>query len=203
MACRGSWCRRCASLWRPRCSPCWRTAICSSACLPALALLCAGGFLALPRPARTALVLAVAAPLAFAHRAIRLEESRTWDSTAAVRILHDHGAPGDTVVFTGARCGLIPTAFQNTVADFPDIGRSRSAAQTDALDNEPSDAATLAHRLERAPRVWHVTCTHLSTGAARAAARADAAAEQGMRAAGFRPSRHFRIRGIELTLETR
>ncbi|MFI1801268.1 hypothetical protein ACH427_28535 [Streptomyces sp. NPDC020379] len=172
-------------------------------CLPALALLLAAGLLALPWPARMALVLAMAAPLAFSHRAIRLEPSRPWDTMAAIRILRVHGAPGDTVVFTGARCGLISTAYQETFAWRPDLSRTRTAAEAGALDNQPSDLTTLSHRLERAPRVWQVACTHLSAAAGPAAERAGAVQEQEMRAAGLRPSQHFRIRGIEMTLATR
>ncbi|MER7173228.1 glycosyltransferase family 39 protein [Streptomyces mesophilus] len=172
-------------------------------CLPALALLLAGGLLALAWPARIALVLAMVAPLAFTHRAIRLEESRAWDTAAAVRILRAHGASGDAVVFTGARCGLISTAYQEAFAGVTDIGRSRTAAETDALDDEAADPVTLARRLEGASRVWLVTCTHLSTATARAAERADLATEQEVRFAGLRPYRRFRIRGLQLTLETR
>ncbi|MBC9713780.1 hypothetical protein H9Y04_14510 [Streptomyces sp. TRM66268-LWL] len=172
-------------------------------CLPALVLLLAGGLFALHWTARTALVLAMAVPLAFAHRAIRLEPSRAWDTAAAVRILHDHGAPGDAVVFTGARCGLISTAYEEAFAGLPDAGRARTAAETDALDDEPVPPAVLARRLERASRVWHVACTHVSEAARPAAERADAQTEQEIRAAGLKPSRHFRTRGIELTLETR
>lgn len=172
-------------------------------CLPAPALLLAAGILTLPWWARTALLLAVAAPLAFTHRAIRLEQSRSWDSLAAVRILHAHEAPGDTVLFSGARCGLIPTAYREAFAWRPDLGRSMTAAEAGELDNPPADPAALARRLEGAPRVWHVACTHLSAGARPAAERAAAAQERAMRAAGLRPARHFTVRGIEITLETR
>lgn len=172
-------------------------------CLPALTLLFAAGILTLPWWARVALVLAVAAPLASSHRAIRLEQSRPWDSLAVVRILRVHGSPGDTVLFSGARCGLISTAYQEAFTRRADLGRSRTAAAADALDNARTDPATLAQRLERAPRVWHVMCTHLSPAARPAADRAAAAQEQAIRAAGLRPSRHFTIRGIEITLETR
>ncbi|CAM5673820.1 hypothetical protein SAVIM338S_07108 [Streptomyces avidinii] len=172
-------------------------------CLPALALLVAAGVLALPWPARVAFVLAVAAPLAFCHRAIRLEQSRSWDTKAVVRILRVHDAPGDAVVFSGPRCGLIATAHQEAFARRTDLGLSHTAAETGELDNQPTDPATLAHRLEHASRVWHVMCTHLSSGARPAAERAAATQEQAMRTAGLRPSRHFEFRGIEITLETR
>ncbi|MFD5149133.1 hypothetical protein [Streptomyces sp. NPDC058401] len=172
-------------------------------CLPALALLLAAGILVLPWWARVALVLAVSAPLAFCHRAIRLEQSRSWDTLAVVRILRAHDAPGDTVLFSGARCGLISTAYQEAFARRTDLGRSGTAAAAAALDNPPADPATLAHRLERAPRVWHVMCTHLSAAARTTAERIAAAQEQALWAAGLHPRRHFTIRGIEIILETR
>ncbi|WP_329447766.1 hypothetical protein OG906_33410 [Streptomyces sp. NBC_01426] len=172
-------------------------------CLPALALLLSAGILALPWWARVALVLAMAAPLAFSHRAIRLEQSRSWDTMAVVRILRVHGEPGDTVLFSGARCGLISTAYREAFAWRADLGRSHTAAEAGELDNQPADPATLTHRLQDAPRVWHVTCTHLSSAARPAAEQAATAQEQAMRSAGLQPSRHFNIRGIEITLETR
>ncbi|MEU1334974.1 hypothetical protein [Streptomyces sp. NPDC005865] len=171
-------------------------------CLPALALLLASGLLHLPWPARMALVLTMSAPLVLSHRAIRLEESRPWDTKAAVRILHAHGAPEDTVLFTGARCGLISTAYHEAFAGRTDLGRSRTAAEANGLDDLPAPSDTLAHRLAHSPRVWHIACTHLSADAGPAAERA-AAQEQRIRAAGLRPFRHFKVRGIELTLEIR
>lgn len=122
---------------------------------------------------------------------------------AVVSILRVHGAPGDTVLFTGARCGLISTAYQEAFTRRTDLGRSGTAAAADALDNPPTDPATLAHRLERAPRVWHVMCTSLSAAARTAAEETAAAQERAMRAAGLHPGRHFTIRGIEITLEIR
>ncbi len=172
-------------------------------CLPALALLLAGGLLALPWWARVAFVLAVAMPLAFSHRAIRLEESRSWDTKAAIRILRAHGAPGDTVLFSGARCGLISTAYKEAFTRRPDLGRSRTAAESDTLDNPSTDPATLARRLEQAHRVWHVECTHLSPTAGAAADQATADQDRALRTAGLHPSRKFRIRGITMVLETR
>lgn len=117
--------------------------------------------------------------------------------------LRAHAAPGDAVLFGGARCGLIATAFQEEFQGRPDLGAARSAAEAAALDSLPADPALLRQRLARAPRVWHITCTHLSAGAGREGARTAESQDRALAGAGFTPAYHRTVRGITLTLEHR
>ncbi|MFI0738546.1 hypothetical protein ACH4PU_10685 [Streptomyces sp. NPDC021100] len=172
-------------------------------CLPALALLLAAAVAVVPPRRRLVLPLLAAVPLAASHVAIRQEDSRQWDTRAVIRTLRIHDAPGDAVLFSGARCGLIATAFKEAFTNRPDLGRARTAAGLGALDNLPADPALLRDRLDRTSRVWHVTCTHLSSGAREAAARTTEAQERVLSRAGFSPAFHHSARGVDITLEQR
>ncbi|MFK8847563.1 hypothetical protein [Streptomyces sp. Ac-502] len=117
--------------------------------------------------------------------------------------LSTRAAPGDAVLFNGARCGLIATAFEEAFTNRPDVGRAQTAAATGALDNLPADPALLQQRLNHASRVWHIDCTHLSGGARQAAARTAAAQQQALTRAGFAPVYHQRARGVDIIIEQR
>ncbi|MBZ4321330.1 hypothetical protein [Streptomyces huiliensis] len=177
-------------------------------CLPALALLLATAATVVPRHrwrplALPAVALLAAVPLAASHVAIRQEDSRPWDTRAVIRTLRIHDAPGDAVLFSGARCGLIATAFKEAFMHRPDLGRDRTAAGVGALDNLPADPGLLRERLDGTSRVWHITCGHLSSGAREAAARTAAAQERVLDRAGFSPAYRHRARGVEITLVRR
>ncbi|MFF7728640.1 hypothetical protein [Streptomyces sp. NPDC008001] len=172
-------------------------------CLPALALLLAtAATVASPR-LQLLLVLLAAVPLASSHQAIRQEDSRPWDTRALIRTLRIHDAPGDAVLFSGARCGLIATAFKEAFMHRPDLGKARTAAAVGALDNLPAGPGLLEQRLTRTNRVWHITCNHLSGGARQAAARTAAAQERALTRAGFSPAYHQSARGVDITLVQR
>ncbi|GHF56665.1 hypothetical protein GCM10010218_42510 [Streptomyces mashuensis] len=172
-------------------------------CLPALALLLAAAAATVPPRLRLLPALLVAVPLAASHVAIRQEDSRPWDTRDVIRTLRIHDAPGDAVIFSGARCGLMATAFKEAFMHRPDLGRARTAAGLGALDNLPAGPAVLERRLTHAHRVWHITCTHLSGGAREAAARTAAAQEEALGRSGFTPAYRHRARGVDITLEQR
>ncbi|MEV5593679.1 hypothetical protein [Streptomyces sp. NPDC052496] len=172
-------------------------------CLPALALLLATALTVVPLRLQLLLVLLPAVPLYASHLAIRHEDSRQWDTRAVIRTLRIHDAPGDAVLFTGARCGLIATAFKEAFTGRPDLGRAQTAAELGALDNLPTDPDRLRQRLTRTPRVWHITCNHLSAGARQAATRTAASQQQALAQAGFTPSYHHEAPGVDITLEQR
>ncbi|WP_424886896.1 glycosyltransferase family 39 protein [Streptomyces sp. XH2] len=172
-------------------------------CLPALALLLATAATVVPLRLRLLAVLLAAVPIATSHYAIRQEDSRQWDTRAVIRTLRIHDAPGDAVLFNGARCGLIATAFKEAFTGRPALGRAQTAAELGSLDNLPADPAVLQQRLTRTSRVWHITCNHLSAGARQAAARTAAAQEQALIRAGFSPAFHHSARGVDITLEQR
>ncbi|MFF7688933.1 hypothetical protein ACFZB6_22630 [Streptomyces syringium] len=172
-------------------------------CLPALALLLATAATVVPPRRQLLLALLAAVPLAASHLAIRQEDSRQWDTRAVIRTLRIHDAPGDAVLFSGARCGLIATAFKEAFTGRPDLGTARTAAGFGALDNLPADPDLLQRRLAHTPRVWHITCNHLSSGARQAAARATASQERALARAGFSPVSHHSARGVDITLEQR
>ncbi|MEU1816834.1 glycosyltransferase family 39 protein [Streptomyces roseifaciens] len=172
-------------------------------CLPALALLLATAATVVRPRRQLLLVLLSAVPLAASHLAIRQEDSRQWDTRAVIRTLRIHDAPGDAVLFSGARCGLIATAFKEAFTGRPDLGTAQTAAGLGALDNLPAEPALLEQRLAHTSRVWHITCNHLSSGAREAAARAAASQEQALTRAGFSPAFHHSARGVDITLEQR
>ncbi|MFE2284520.1 hypothetical protein ACFXDJ_10130 [Streptomyces sp. NPDC059443] len=172
-------------------------------CLPALALLLATAATVLPPRRLLLLALLPAVPLAASHLAIRQQDSRQWDTRDVISTLRVHDAPGDAVLFSGARCGLIATAFKEAFTGHPDLGTARTAAGAAALDNLPADQALLERRLAQTPRVWRITCNHLSDGARRAAARTTASQEQALTRAGFSPAFHHSARGVDITLEER
>ncbi|PAU44215.1 hypothetical protein CK936_36115 [Streptomyces albireticuli] len=172
-------------------------------CLPALALLLATAVTVVPARVRLLLVLLAAVPLAASHSAIRQEDSRQWDTRAVIRTLRIHDAPGGAVLFSGARCGLIATAFKEAFTGRPDLGAARTAAGIGALDNLPADPDLLQQRLAGTSRVWHVTCNHLSSGARQAATRTAASQEEALTRAGFSPAYRHRARGVDITLEQR
>ncbi|WP_234440706.1 hypothetical protein [Streptomyces rimosus] len=172
-------------------------------CLPALALLLATAATVIPWRLQLLFALLAAVPLTASHLAIRQEDSRQWDTRAVIRTLRIHDAPGDAVLFTGARCGLIATAFKEAFTGRSDLGLARTAAATGALDNLPADPALLQQRLTRTPRVWHITCNHLSAGARQAAVRTAAAQKQALTRAGFSPTYHHSAPGVDITLEQR
>ncbi|MGI5336916.1 glycosyltransferase family 39 protein [Streptomyces sp. CA-181903] len=172
-------------------------------CLPALALLLAAAATAVPPRWRLVLPLLAAVPLTASHVAIRQEDSRQWDTHAVIWALSVRDRPGDAVLFSGARCGLIGTAFKEAFANRPDLSRARTAAGLGTLDNLPADPALLEQRLSRANRVWRFTCTHLSPGAREAAARTAAVQERILDRAGFSPIYHYSARGVDITLEQR
>lgn len=130
-------------------------------------------------------------------------DSRQWDSQAVISSLSTRSAPGYAVLFNGARCGLIATAFEEAFTNRPDVGRARTAAALGALDNLPADPALLQQRLSHTSRVWHVSCTHLSAGAHQSAARTAAAQKQALTRAGFTPAHHHSARGVDSTIEQR
>ncbi|WP_372408063.1 hypothetical protein [Streptomyces luteireticuli] len=172
-------------------------------CLPALALLLATALTVVPLRAQLLFVLLTAVPLASSHLAIRREDSRPWDTGAVRTTLRIHDAPGDAVLFSGARCGLIATAFKESFTGRPDLGRARTAAELGALDDLPADPALLQQRLAHTPRVWRIDCNHLSGGAREAAARTAASQEQALARAGFSPVYRHSVRGVDITLEER
>ncbi|MFC5720097.1 hypothetical protein ACFP1Z_07935 [Streptomyces gamaensis] len=172
-------------------------------CLPALALLLATAATVATWRLQLLFVLLVAIPLASSHLAIRQEDSRPWDTSAVIRTLSIHDAPGDAVIFSGARCGLIASAFKEAFMNRPDLGRGQTAATLGALDNLPADPALLQQRLARTSRVWRVDCNYLSGGARQAAARTAEAQEEALTRAGFSPACHHSARGIDVTLEQR
>lgn len=120
-----------------------------------------------------------------------------------IRTLRIHDAPGDAVLFSGARCDLIASAFKEAFMNRPDLGKGRTAAGLGALDNLPADPVLLQQRLTRTSRVWHITCNHLSGEARQAAVRTAAAQEQALARAGFSPAYHHSARGVDVTLEQR
>ncbi|RKN65921.1 hypothetical protein D7231_24220 [Streptomyces klenkii] len=172
-------------------------------CLPALALLLAAAATSLPLPRRLLLALLLAAPITVSHLAIRQQDSRPWDTTAVITTLQNRAAPGDGVLFSGGRCHLIASAYPEVFAHLPDLGTTESAAERGTLDNQPADPALLHQRLARTPRVWRITCRHLSTGARPAAARRAESQEQALTRAGLSPAYHHSARGLEITLYQR
>ncbi|MFI0915515.1 hypothetical protein [Streptomyces abikoensis] len=172
-------------------------------CLPALALLLATAATLTTLRLRVLFVVLVAVPLASSHLAIRQEDSRPWDTRAVIRTLRVHDAPGDAVLFSGARCGLIATAFKEAFANRPDLGRAQTAAVLGDLNHLPADPDLLQQRLAHTSRVWRVNCNHLSSAARQAAARATAAQEEALIHAGFSPVYHHSVRGMDITLEQR
>lgn len=172
-------------------------------CLPALALLLATAATVVPHRRGLLLVLLAAVPLAASHLAIRREDSRPWDTHAVIRTLRIHDAPGDAVLFAGARCGLIATAFKEAFTGRADLGRARTAAELGALDNLPADPDLLQQRLAHTSRFWRITCNHLSPGARQAAEDTAASQEQALVRAGFSPVYHHSARGVDITLEQR
>lgn len=172
-------------------------------CLPALALLLATAATVLAPRQQLVFALLPAVPLAASHLAIRQEDSRPWDTHAVIRTLRIHEAPGDAILFSGARCGLIATAFKEAFTGHPDLGTDRTAAGLGALDNLPADPALLQQRLAHTTRVWHISCTHLSAAAREAADRTAAAQEQTLAHAGFTPVDHYRANGVDIELDER
>ncbi|WP_171168623.1 glycosyltransferase family 39 protein [Streptomyces sp. I05A-00742] len=172
-------------------------------CLPALALLLATAFTVVPSPLRLLLVVLPAVPLVASHLAIRQPDSRPWDTHAVIWSLSTRDAPGDAVLFSGARCGLIANAFELAFTNRPDVGRTRTAAEAGALDNLPADPDLLRQRLAHTRRVWHITCTHLSGDARQAATRTAAAQKEALARAGFSPIHHHKARGMDITIEQR
>ncbi|WP_244409556.1 glycosyltransferase family 39 protein [Streptomyces albofaciens] len=150
-------------------------------CLPGLALLLATAATTVPPRLQLLLALLPAVPVYASHQAIRQEDSRQWGTHAVIRTLRIHDAPGDAVLFSGARCGLIATAFKEAFTGRSDLGRARTAATLGALDHLPADPALLRQRLTHTPRVWHITCTHLSSTARQAATRTTAVQKQALR----------------------
>ncbi|GAA2916653.1 hypothetical protein GCM10020221_10760 [Streptomyces thioluteus] len=172
-------------------------------CLPALALLLATAATVVPPRRQVLFVLLTAVPVAASHLAIRQEDSRPWDTREVLRTLRIHDAPGDAVLFSGARCGLIATAFKEAFTGRPDLGRADTAAGLGALDNLPADPALLQQRLAHTSRVWRITCTHVSAGARQDVARTTASQERALARAGFSPAYHHSARGVDITLEER
>ncbi|WP_205519069.1 hypothetical protein [Streptomyces olivoreticuli] len=117
--------------------------------------------------------------------------------------LRSHAAPGDGVLFSGGRCDLIPSAYPEVFAHLPDLGTTETAAERGTLDNQPADPALLHQRLAHAPRVWHITCRHLSTGSRQTAARTAASQEHTLTRAGLSPAYHHTARDLEITLYQR
>ncbi len=107
-------------------------------CLPALALLLAAATTVVPPRLHVVAALLVAVPLSASHIAIRRQDSRPWDTRAVISTLRAHEAPGDAVLFSGARCGLIATAFREEFQGRPDLGAARSAAGAAAPDSSPA-----------------------------------------------------------------
>ncbi|WP_239515976.1 MULTISPECIES: hypothetical protein [unclassified Streptomyces] len=172
-------------------------------CLPALALLLATAFAVAPSRLRLLFALLAAVPLAASHLAIRQEGSRPWDSHAVISTLRTHDTPGDAVLFSGGRCGLIGIAFKEAFTGHPDLGTTRTAAELGALNHLPADPAVLQRRLAHTSRVWRITCNHLSADARQAAIQTTAVQEQLLKRAGFAPADHYSVRGLDITLEQR
>ncbi|MFI9230028.1 hypothetical protein [Streptomyces rimosus] len=99
-------------------------------CLPALALLLALAATVVPPYQQLLLVHLTVVPLYASHQAIRQEDSRQWDTHAVIRTLRIHDAPGDAVLFSGARCGLIATAFKEAFTARPDLGTDPNRRHT-------------------------------------------------------------------------
>ncbi|MFI7383072.1 hypothetical protein [Streptomyces sp. NPDC049813] len=173
-------------------------------CLPALALLLAAAGAVLPRPGRVALGLLLAVPFAASHVAIRQQDSRSWDTSAVIATVRERAVPGDGVLFSGGRCGLMASAYPEAFAGLEDLGTTRSAAEHGTLDAVAVDEALLRRRLTDAPRVWHIDCRYLSADARRAGARTAAVQKRALAGAGgLSPAFHRAVRGVEITLYRR
>lgn len=53
------------------------------------------------------------------------------------------------------------------------------------------------------PRIWQISCLHLSSGASRFAALTSASQQQALTRAGLSPAYHHEARGLEITLYRR
>ncbi|MFC7303218.1 glycosyltransferase family 39 protein [Streptomyces monticola] len=172
-------------------------------CLPALALLIAAAATVFTPPQQVLLALLLAVPIALSHQAIRQQDSRSWDTTAVITTLQDRAVPGDGFLFSGGRCGLIASAHPEVFAPLQDVGTTRTAAERGTLDNQSADKAPLRRRLTQAPRVWHITCQHLSSGARQAGARTAASQKQALTRAGLSLAYYRNVHGLKITLYQR
>ncbi|GGX73395.1 glycosyltransferase family 39 protein [Streptomyces hiroshimensis] len=172
-------------------------------CLPALALLLAAAAALLPPRRQLLLALLPALPITMSHLAIRQQDSRPWDTSTVITTLRSRAVPGDAILFSGARCDLIATTHPEIFARLPDLGTARTAAERGTLNNLPADSTLLNQRLARAPRVWHITCRHLSPGAYRTGDRTTVAQEYALTRTGHTPAYHRSTRGLDITLYQR
>ncbi|MGW1871209.1 hypothetical protein ACWCPS_37435 [Streptomyces mauvecolor] len=172
-------------------------------CLPALPLLLAAAATLIRWPHQLLFALLLAVPMTVSHLAIRQQDSRPWDTTAVITTLRSHATPGDGVLFSGGRCDLIASTHPDVFAHLPDLSTTETAAERGSLDNLPADRELLSQRLARAPRVWQITCQHLSSGARQDSARTVAAQQQTLAHAGLAPVYHRSARGLEITLYQR
>ncbi|MFD4259993.1 hypothetical protein ACFWR9_20830 [Streptomyces sp. NPDC058534] len=172
-------------------------------CLPAVALLLAACLGALPRPAQLLLALLLAIPFALSHQAIRQQDSRAWDTKALITTMQSQATPGDGVLFSGGRCDLIASAYPEIFAHLPDLGTAQTAAERDSVNNLPAGPALLEQRLSEANRVWRIACRHLSPGSGKFATHIAASQEQALTDAGFSPTYHVSVQGMDITLHQR
>ncbi|MCX4825810.1 glycosyltransferase family 39 protein [Streptomyces sp. NBC_01142] len=170
-------------------------------CLPAAALLLGAACARAPVTQQLALGLLLGTLLTPVHLNIRQQDSRPWDTTAIVNAVQHEARAYDGVLFTGGGCPLIAAAYPQVFAPLNDLATVKTAAQMGTLANQPAPRTLLAQRLSHTPRVWHITCRHLSTGTRPAATQTAAAHESQLTLTGqLSPSYRRTVRGMDLTL---
>jgi mannosyltransferase len=136
-------------------------------CVPALALLVAGGLTRLPRwPAVTVGVLLVALSIP-QQLAVRGQATRQDDLRRLATILRSHERAGDAVVYCRGSYRHIAAAYPDAFTSLRDVGLRTPAAQAGNLNGVEVAYPELSLRLKTIDRVWFIKsagCAKAGTG---------------------------------------
>jgi mannosyltransferase len=144
-------------------------------CLPAAALLTAGGLTWLARLAAlmlpgsrwraltvlpsALLVALIAAILVEPQQAIRLTPARTDNLRAVAAVVAAHERPGDAILYLPWNARVVGLTYPGPFRGLRDISLGTSATASATLTGLPAPEPDLASRLAHVPRLWTVRWT--------------------------------------------
>jgi mannosyltransferase len=170
-------------------------------CIPAMALLVAGGVVRLPVPVALVVALGLVLLAVPGQIDIRKPDARADDLRRLSAIIGARKRPGDAVVFRVPNRRVIVYAYPHGFAGLNDVALLRTPRQAANLWGSEVDPATFAERLKAVRRIWYISNT--STVASAYGGLSTAKQDLIQRSTAFRSAGHWRVKGSGIYLYVR
>lgn len=123
-------------------------------CLPAAAILAGAGLARLPARLRIAAVALIALAAVPQLVGLRQESSRMDDLRAAARVVREHAAARDAVLYLPGFSRSMTAAYPDAFGRLDDVGMAASPTASATIDATSAPPAVTTVRLSAASRIW-------------------------------------------------